>query len=65
MSAGDSATTTTAPAQTTAAGSIMLPVPRMAAASELNSHTEMAPANRRFEYVRAASSAAPLPPSAR
>ena len=49
MSAGDSGITISAPMQMTAAGNAMLPVPRITAPSELNSHTSTAPANTQFE----------------
>src|SRR5437763_4811962 len=65
ISAGESGTSSATPTQVTAAGSAMLPVPRITAASELKSQTSTAPANTQFEYVSAASSEAPLPPSTR
>ena len=49
MSTGDSGTRTTTPAQVTAAGNAMLPVPRRTAASELKSQTSTAPAKTQFE----------------
>ena len=49
ISNGDSGMSTAAPAQVTQAGTAMLPVPRITAASELNSHTSTAPANTKFE----------------
>ena len=64
ISSGDSGTSSTTPATVTLAGTAMLPVPRITAASELNIHTSTAPANTQCEYVNAASSAAPLPPIA-
>ncbi len=64
ISTGDIGIRITTPTQVTAAGSAMLPVPRMTAASELNSQTSTAPAKIQFEYVRAASRERPLPPMA-
>lgn len=49
ISKGDSGTSTTTPATVTLAGTDMLPVPRITAASELKSHTSTAPANTQFE----------------
>ena len=49
ISSGDSGTSSTTPATVTLAGTAMLPVPRITAASELNSHTSTAPANTQFE----------------
>ncbi len=49
ISAGDSGISTTAPTQATAAGSSMLPVPRITLASELNSQIRTAPAKMVFE----------------
>ena len=46
---GDTGISTTAPTQATAAGSHMLPVPRMTLASELNSQIRIAPAKIVFE----------------
>jgi hypothetical protein len=55
----------TIPAQTASDGTSMFPVPRMALASAFISHTRGVPRNTMLEYMRAASSAAPLPPSPR
>ena len=49
ISSADSGTSSGTPAQVTSAGKAMLPVPRITAASELNSHTSTAPANTQFE----------------
>ena len=49
MSAGENGIKMTAPATVTAAGTSMLPVPRMIAASELNIQIRVAPANTRLE----------------
>jgi hypothetical protein len=49
VGAGESGTRITTPAQVTTAGNAMLPVPRITAASELNSQTSTAPANTQFE----------------
>ncbi|MNS73837.1 hypothetical protein D3C72_1072900 [compost metagenome] len=62
ISSGDAGMRNTTPTTVTLAGTAMLPVPRMMADSELNSHTSTAPANTQFEYLSAASSAAPVPP---
>ena len=62
ISSGDSGISTSVPATVTMAGTAMLPVPRITADSELNSHTSSAPAKTQFEYVSAASSAPPVPP---
>jgi hypothetical protein len=43
ISKGDKGTRNTTPATVTLAGTAMLPVPRITAASELKSHTRMAP----------------------
>ena len=62
ISAGDSGTSSTAPTEVTMAGTAMLPVPRITAASALNSHTSTAPANTQLEYSSAACSEPPRPP---
>ncbi len=49
ISAGESGTRITTPAQVTTAGSAMLPVPRTTEASELKSQISSAPANTQFE----------------
>ena len=49
ISRRDSGTSTTAPITVTMAGNAMLPVPRITADSELNSHTSTAPANTQLE----------------
>ena len=49
MRQGDSGTSSSAPTATTVAGKSILPVPRMTAASELNSQSGSAPANTRLE----------------
>lgn len=49
MSSGDSGISTTTPATVTLAGTAMLPVPRITAASELNNHTRTAPVNTQLE----------------
>jgi len=64
ISRGDSGMSTTTPATVTLAGTAMLPVPRITAASELKSHTSTAPANTQLEYTSAPCSDAPVPPMA-
>ena len=49
ISSGDSGIRTTAPDAVTVAGNDMLPVPRITAASELNSQSGIAPANTSVE----------------
>ena len=49
ISMGDNGTSTTTPAQITAAGTSMLPVPRMTLARPLSSQSSTMPANTTFE----------------
>ena len=49
MRQGDSGTSTAVPVQVTIAGTIMLPVPRITLASELKSHTRIAPEKTTLE----------------